>query len=367
MIAESLSLKNYRNYESLNLDLSDGINIFYGDNAQGKTNILESLYVCSTTRSHRGSRDKEMIRFESDEAHIKLIIRKKNVPHKIDIHLRNSKAKGVAIDGIPVKKASDLFGYVNIIFFSPEDLTIIKRGPSERRKFIDSELCQVNKVYMKQLLEYHKVLEQRNALLKELSYSPSAHSLSGTLDVWDAQMVKYGTYIIGERRKFIRQLDQIIKEKHSSLTGGKEKIDLVYEPDTDSERFLDCLFINREKDIRMKTSSMGPHRDDMMVKVNGTDIRKYGSQGQQRTAALSMKLAEIEIVKNIVKDYPILLLDDVLSELDSSRQKFLMESIHDIQTFVTCTGMDREMFEDFPVSKIYQVVQGSVVRQEEIG
>ena len=224
MYIESIELKNYRNYNLLSLQFDKGTNILYGDNAQGKTNILEAVYLCGTTKSHSGSKDREMIRFEQDESHIRMFVNKDGVSHKIDMHLKKNKAKGIAIDGIPIRMASELFGIVNIVFFSPEDLNIIKNGPGERRRFIDSELCQLNKVYLSDLSSYNHVLNQRNKLLKDIGYQSS---LAATLDVWDEQLVRYGKSIIESRHEFIRDINDIIGGIHSSITGGKEKIELV--------------------------------------------------------------------------------------------------------------------------------------------
>lgn len=357
MIIESIELQNYRNYEKLHMDFSPGTNIFYGDNAQGKTNILEAVYVCCTTKSHRGSKDKEIIRFDQEESHIKLNIRKQDVPYRIDMHLKKNKTKGVAVNGVPIRKASELFGIVNVVFFSPEDLNIIKNGPSERRRFIDLELCQLNKLYVHALVQYNKVVVQRNKLLKELAFRPEYES---TLDVWDMQMVQYGSQVIQYRRDFIRQLNEIIVGIHKTLSGEKESLEIFYEPNVSIESFAQSLKRSRESDIRLKTSSIGPHRDDISFIVNGIDIRKFGSQGQQRTAALSLKLAEIELVKYLVKDYPILLLDDVLSELDGNRQEHLLSGINHIQTMITCTGLEDFLSHRFPIDKIYKVVEGTV-------
>lgn len=357
MYIESLELKNYRNYEYLCMTMHKGTNILFGDNAQGKTNILEAAYVCGTTKSHRGSKDKEMIRFEQEEAHIRMTVRKDEVSHKIDMHLKKNRSKGIAIDGIPIKKAVELFGIVNFVFFSPEDLQIIKNGPSERRRFLDAELCQLNKLYLQELANYNKILNQRNKLLKDISFQPN---LADTLDVWDMQLAAYGKKIIKVRKQFIEELNEIIKEIHEKLTGGREEIVITYEPDAEEEKLEQQLADSREKDLKYKTTSVGPHRDDFCVKVNGIDIRRYGSQGQQRTAALSLKMSEIYLVKKIIKDNPILLLDDVLSELDSSRQHYLLQSIKDIQTIITCTGLDEFIENQFSINKVFRVIDGNV-------
>lgn len=221
MIIESMELLQYRNYPSLQVAFDPGTNIFYGDNAQGKTNALEAIYVCCTTKSHRASRDKELIRFEQDEAHIKLQVKKENVPYRIDMHLKKNKPKGIAVNGISIRKASELFGIANVVFFSPEDLNIIKNGPSERRRFLDLELCQVNKLYVHALVNYNKILIQRNKLLKDLSFRPEYES---TLEVWDEQLVRHGIPLMDYRKQFIDQLNQLIEDIHGKLTGKKEHL-----------------------------------------------------------------------------------------------------------------------------------------------
>ncbi len=360
MIITSIELLNYRNYGELHMDLSSGTNILYGNNAQGKTNVLEAVYICCTTKSHRGSKDKEIIRFKEEEAHIKLTLEKDSVPYRIDMHLKKNKAKGIAVNGIPIHKASELFGIANVVFFSPEDLNIIKNGPAERRRFVDLELCQLNKLYVHALVQYNKIVVQRNKLLKELTFHPDYES---TLDVWDTQLISYGIQVIEYRKEFISQLNEIIRDIHYKLSGKKEKLVIVYEPNVKPENFEASLIKNREQDIRQKTTLSGPHRDDITFLVNDIDIRKFGSQGQQRTAALSLKLSEIELVKKLARDYPILLLDDVLSELDSERQNQLLLSIHHIQTMITCTGLDDFVGNRFPIDKIFKVIDGTVVNE----
>ena len=357
MIIESLDLQNYRNYELLNINFSDKTNILYGNNAQGKTNILEAIYVAGTTKSHRGSKDREIISFDKDEAHIKLIVRKNGIPHRIDMHLKKTKSKGVAIDGIPIRRAVDLLGIINIVFFSPEDLNIIKSGPAERRRFMDMELCQLDKLYVHNLLNYNKALLQRNKLLKDISFQPS---LEDTLDVWDEQLVNYGCELIRIRRNFINNLNDIIFNIHRKLSGDKEELVLGYEPSVKEDEFKKELDISRERDIRQKLTGCGPHRDDMSFNIGGMDIRKYGSQGQQRTCALSLKLSEIELVKKITGDNPVLLLDDVLSELDGNRQNYLLDSIDSVQTIVTCTGLDEFINYRFQFDKVFRVSEGHI-------
>lgn len=356
MTIESIELKNYRNYKELHMEFNQGTNILYGDNAQGKTNILEAIYVCCTSKSHKSAKDRDIIRFDQDESHIKLQIRKNHVPCRIDMHLKKNRPKGIAINGVPIRKASELFGIANVIFFSPEDLSIIKNGPSERRRFIDLELCQLNKLYVHSLVQYNKVLLHRNKLLKELFLKPEYKE---TLDVWDMQLVNYGQEVIRMRREFIGQMNQIIQGIHRSLSGNREEIEIVYEPCAGEDELAVVLARNRAQDVRQKNTLSGPHRDDVSFIVNGIDIRKYGSQGQQRTAALSLKLSELELVRKISRDEPILLLDDVLSELDSSRQNHLLLAIQNIQTLITCTGLDEFVNNRFHIDKVFRVIDGT--------
>lgn len=358
MVIESIKLENFRNYKNLELALDAGTNIFHGENAQGKTNILESVYLCGTTKSHKGSKDREMIRFEEEEAHICMNLDKDGSRYKIDMHLKKNKPKGIAVNGIPIRRAGELLGIGNFVFFSPEDLNIIKNGPGERRRFMDLELCQLSKVYLYHLSNYNQILNQRNKLLKEIFFRPE---YLDTLDIWDQQMVSYGNKVIEERERFVQRLNEIACGIHGKLSGNREELEIRYEKNVEAQEFADILKGNREKDLKFKTTQAGPHRDDLCFMIKGVDIRKFGSQGQQRTAALSLKLSEIELVKQEIKDTPVLLLDDVLSELDSNRQKYLLDSIHDIQTLITCTGIDEFVENRFEINKIFRVVDGVVI------
>ena len=360
MFIKSLKLKDYRNYDLLNLEFDKATNIFYGDNAQGKTNILEAVYLSGTTKSHRSSKDRDLIRFQCEESHIETVVVKNGVPYQIDMHLKKNSPKGIAINRIPIKKATELFGLMNFVFFSPEDLNIIKNGPSERRRFMDLELSQLDKLYLKDLTSYNRIVNQRNKLLKDASFQPS---LLDTLDIWDMQLISYGKKIISRRKQFIQEVNEIIEEVHSKLTGGKEKIILSYESGCGTLSLEEAVLKNRERDIKMKSTTAGPHRDDICFRIGDIDIRRFGSQGQQRTAALSLKLSEIELVKKIIKDTPVLLLDDVLSELDKNRQNYLLDSIHDIQTLITCTGVDEFVNHRFAINKIFHVQSGHVINE----
>ena len=347
MIIKSIELVNYRNYEKVYIALDSGINILYGDNAQGKTNILESVYMCGTTKSHRGSKDKEIIKFGTLESHIRCFFEKNDTEYQIDMHLREDKSKGIAVNGMKLKR--------------PEDLSIIKNGPSERRRFIDSELCQLDKIYLYNLTNYNKIVNQRNNVLKDIYIHPE---LADTLDVWDSQLVSLGIKIIDRRRLFIEQLNEIICDIHKNLSGNKEFLKIQYDPNITVEEYEYKIRKNREKDIKYRITSVGPHRDDFTFFINDFDVKKYGSQGQQRTAALSLKLSEIELVKKITGNTPILLLDDVLSELDSNRQNYLINSINDIQTIITCTGLDEFVNSRIVINKIFRVHDGTVTTNQ---
>jgi len=366
MIIKSIEVANFRNYESMKIDFSSGTNILYGDNAQGKTNILEAIFMSATTKSHKGSKDKEIIKFGSDEAHIRTVLERDGASYRLDMHLRKNKSKGIAIDGQRVKKAADYVGLLNVVFFSPEDLSIVKRGPSERRRFIDMELCQLDETYLYNLARFNKLLVARNKMLKDMAGNRDFMSF---LEVQDAQMIKYGKEIINSRAKFIKELGEIIEPIHRKLTGGKESLKIFYEPNVNADEYEDKLKRQRERDLFLKQTGIGPQKDDFSFIVKRSeqdeeiDIRKYGSQGQQRTASLSLKLSEIELVKKSKKENPVLLLDDVLSELDANRQNYLLDTIGDIQTIITCTGYDEFVNHRFEINKLIRVVNGTVISE----
>ncbi len=359
MIAEKLELTNFRNYKELSLELSENVNILYGNNAQGKTNVLEAIYLCCTTKSHKGSKDKDMVKIGEDEAHLRMYLEKNGFNHKIDMQLRKSGKKSVAVDGLPIKKASDLYGLANVILFSPEDLSMIKNGPAERRRFMDAELCQLNKLYLQQLSKYNKILEQRNDLLKQISFNPG---LKDTLEVWDEQLAECGRFIISERQKFTEDINDLVNEIHNRISGGCERLKVVYEPNTEADSFLKELKAGMNRDLYQKTTGVGPHRDDLSFFTEDQNIKLFGSQGQQRTAALSLKLAEIELVKRKIGENPILLLDDVLSELDRNRQQALLNFIDGIQTVITCTGLEEFVGYRSGMNTLYKVTNGIIER-----
>ena len=357
MVIERLELKDFRNYEKLDINFDRYTNIIYGDNAQGKTNILEAIFLGATTKSHKQSKDKDIIRFGSDESHIRIELKKNEIPYKLDMHLRKNRSKGIAVNGVPIKKAAELLGILNIVFFSPEDIYIIKNGPSERRRFIDLELCQLDPYYLHNLSVYNKTVNQRNRLLKDMK---DMSGINEMLDVYDEQLLSSGIKLIERRKRFIEELNDIIHDIHFKISGEREKCIIKYDPDVDTQDYKRVLSSVRNKDLKFKTTSIGPHRDDIIFDINGNDVRKFGSQGQQRTTALSLKLSEIKLIKENTKDSPVLLLDDVLSELDAKRQNFLLESIVDIQTVITCTGLDDFVSRRFDVNRTYHIVNGRV-------
>ena len=357
MIIKSIELCNFRNYEREEFHFHEGTNVLYGDNAQGKTNVLEAIFVGGTTKSHKGSKDSDMIMKGREESHLRYFVEKNDCTYKVEIHMRKGRTKGIAIDGLPISSSKELMGLCNIIFFSPEDLGIIKDGPEQRRRFMDMELCQINKAYLYYLTQYKKILKQRNALLKQIQQKSD---LKDTLEIWDNQLVENGSKLIEIREQFVEEVADIMKEKHRNLTGGQENIEVKYKPNCTAKDFSRQLFMEGDRDVLLGTTTVGPHRDDIQFFINGQEVKVYGSQGQKRTAALSLKMAEIEIVEKIIGEKPILLLDDVLSELDRSRQNYLLENIKGIQTIITCTGLEEFVTNGININQTFEIVNGKI-------
>lgn len=360
MYIQTLELKNYRNYNFASINFEPGINIIYGDNAQGKTNIIEAIYMCATSKSHRTSIDKELIKIDELESHVYLRVEKDNILEEIDVHLKRNSNKGIAINKVAIRKMNELLGVVHVVLFSPEDLGLIKNGPKERRRFIDMELSQLDKLYFYNLSQYHKVLKQRNNLLKKIQ---NQRDLEEQLDIWDLQLVQYGEVVIELREQFIDELKPIVYEKHHHLTGYQEELVIIYEKDVERQDLKAKLEKNRQRDIYQGSTSVGPHRDDICFKINDIDVRTYGSQGQQRTAALSLKLSEIELVKLKSSETPILLLDDVLSELDKHRQQYLIEHLQSIQTIITCTGIEDLIQQMLVKKQLFFVKNANIIKK----
>ncbi len=360
MYIKEVSLQGFRNLEPLHIAPTAGMNLFYGDNAQGKTNFLESLYFCALGRSLRGRSEQQLIAFGEEESHIRLEVMRKNRSDRIDVHLKRDEKKGIAVNGIPVKKMGELFGTLYAVIFSPEDLSLIKDGPAERRRFLDMELSQISSVYFYDLQQYYRVLKQRNNLLKEIKVKPA---LSDTLFVWDEQLIERGERIMAVRAKFLARLDEIAAQRHEILTGGKDRLKTEYKPNCEGGSLREKLERSLERDIYTGSTNAGPHKDDILFLVNGKDVKQFGSQGQQRTTALSARLAEIELIREETGESPVLLLDDVLSELDGKRQKYLMESIEGLQAFLTCTGIEDAVRSYLRRENLFYVKNGKIGRK----
>ncbi len=351
MLIKNITLVNYRNIEKINIDLSPDVNLFYGDNAQGKTNILEAIYICAAGRSHRTHFSRELIRFGEESAHIQLIVEKEGFSDKINIQIKNNNKKGIAINNMAVKSINELFGTVNVFFFSPQDLLLIKEGPALRRRYIDMELCQLSRLYAYDLSSYYRVLRERNIFLKN---KPDKIMM----DIYDEKLVEYGVRIISERERFVEGLNEFADRIHRDITGNKESLEVKYIKNVSADNFYDKLKYDLKRDILYGSTSHGIHKDDLVFNINGINARDYGSQGQQRTVCLSLKLAEIEIVKSLLGQPPVLLLDDVLSELDRSRQLYILDKIKNIQTVITSTGIDD--LKDKQNVRIFNVKDGKV-------
>lgn len=360
MYITEVSLQGFRNLAQLKIEPSQGINVIYGSNAQGKTNFLESLYFCAMGRSMRGKSDQQLIHFDAEESHIRMMVQRKNRYDRIDVHLKQNEKKGIAVNGLPVRKLGDLFGTLYAVIFSPEDLSLVKDGPGERRRFLDMELCQLSKVYYYDLQQYYRILKQRNNLLKEIQKKPD---LSETLFVWDAQMAEYGERIISARKGFLLRLDEIAAEKLSRLTGGRDQLQTIYKPNCEEGMLAEKLRRNLDRDISFGATQSGPHKDDMIFSIDGREVKVYGSQGQQRTTALAARLAEIDLIREETGEEPVLLLDDVFSELDERRQKFLLESIGGLQAFVTCTGIEDSVKKYIAKDNLFYVENGVITPQ----
>ena len=341
----TLALRNYRNIGDLTAEFIPGCNIIYGENGQGKTNILESIYMCGYGRSHKNSKERDIIRQGYEEAHIRAEFDSSLTSQRVDIHLRKNKTKGIAMNRIPIRRISELYGNIMVVMFSSEDLDIVKRSPSDRRKFLDMQLSQLDPIYLDNLMNYNRILEQRRELFKHAEEQKDIHSFNDTLDIWDMQLCRYGTAIIRRRREFVEELNEVILDIHYDISGGKEKLKIVYEPSSEEEKLYENILKNRERDRIYRQTHTGPHRDDLSFYDDRTDLKIYGSSGQQRCCALSLKLSEICMIEKRKKEKPVLLLDDVMSELDRNRQTQLIRSLKDIQTVITCTGMD-EFIED---------------------
>ena len=352
MIVKNIYLENFRNYKSQKIELSNGKNIFFGLNGQGKTNIIEALYYFCTCKSFRSIHDKEIISFGEEYAHIRIDFEDKRRENSADIYITDKKS--VKLNGINLEKLSEIIGKINMVIFTPEHLNLVREGPGTRRNFLDVLISQIKPMYFKYLMNYYKVLKQRNNILKN-------RKMLSTIEVWDEKLVQYGVKICEYRREVIKKMNEYIGEYESE----KEKFSIEYLPSikndfTNPENFLNQLKSGLERDIEKGMTMTGPHRDDFDVYLNDKSLKKYGSQGQTRTGVLKIKLCECEIIKSITGEEPILLLDDVLSELDEKRRKYFIDNIEGRQVIITCT--DRSFAEDEKASYFY-VKEGLVEKR----
>jgi DNA replication and repair protein RecF len=358
MKIHTIAYKDFRNLKDSLTALGPGANILVGDNAQGKTSFLEAIYLCATGRSQRAAHDREMIRFGAEEAHARVEMQKGKTLDRLDVHLKRSGKKGAALNLVPIARIGDLLGNLPAVAFSPDDLKLIKSGPSERRRFIDMELSQLDKVYCFELQSYFRILKQRNNALKGMR---KRLDMKDSLSVWDAQLIVHGKKIARCRQAFVRKLNPLAQALHAAISDGKEELSIMYRPSAEIDSYEEKMLKGLEKDIIMGTTTTGVHKDDLCFTINGEDARTYGSQGQQRTASLSAKLAEIELVRETKRQSPILLLDDVLSELDRKRQRFLLDSVKDVQSVITCTGIEDVLKGMGGDAKLMSVSSGLVV------
>ena len=354
MWINKIKLKNFRNYSEQKINLGKNINVFFGENAQGKTNIIESIFLASIGKSYRTSKEKELIKFNENEAFIEIEFNKSDRDGKIKIQI--SEKKQIFLNGIKLKKLSELLGNINIVIFSPEDINILKGSPQNRRKFLDIMISQLRPNYMHLLTIYLKTMEQRNNYLKLIKFENKPEEL---LDIWDEKLVDAGIKIYQYRKEYIDKIYSKIKNIHKDITQGKEDIEIEYFSDaTTRQNFLNELKSRRKLDIIKGYTTKGIHRDDFTIYINKKEVGTFGSQGQNRTAVLSLKLSELQVIYDDIGEYPILLLDDFMSELDSKRRENFLNSIKDIQVIITCTEkLGLEKIQNFE----YNVIDGKVI------
>ena len=355
MWIKKIKIKNFRNYESEEINLEKNINIFYGQNAQGKTNIIESIFLCSLGKSFRAKKDKEMIKLNEQNAVVEVEYEKSDRDGKIKIEIGNK--KNIYLNGIKIKKLSELLGNLNIVIFTPDDINILKGGPQNRRRFLDIMISQLRPNYMHILNLYIKTMEQRNNYLRQIK---EEHKDENLLEIWDEKLAEYAIKIYEYRKEFIEKIIKKLDTIHKNITNGEEQIELEYVTECDSkEKYLKLLKERRKLDIIKGFTTKGVHRDDFMIYINNKDIKIFGSQGQNRTAMLSLKLAELQVIYDEIGEYPILLLDDFMSELDKTRRKNFLENIEGTQVIITGTEeLDIENLEYLE----YNVSNGKVLK-----
>ena len=366
MYFKEIEIRNFRNYEYCKETFHPAINIFIGENGQGKTSLAEALYIMCLGRSFRTQKDRAMIRFGEETSVVRTTVFKNERNVRTEIILNRNEKKIVKINGVK-KKRADLAGHILVVEFSPDDLKILKEEPDKRRRFLNREISKLYPGYYEDLAIYTKILLQRNTLLKEGNTDPSL------LSVWNAELIRYGVKLIMRRESFIRRLNEISSRIHREITEGKEELSIGYDanvpfdedPETIEKSFQEKMEAARDTDLQRGITSCGPHRDDLKVTINGIDVRRYGSQGQQRTAAIAIKLAEIQLMEEESGEKPVLILDDALSELDKSRQRYLIEALTGTQIFLTAASVSREILEHFPEKKIFEISEGKILPYHE--
>lgn len=353
MYIEKIKLQNFRNYEELEINLNKNINIIYGDNAQGKTNILEAIFLCSFGKSFRTSKEKEMIMFEKDKALVEIFYQKKDRDGKIKIEIGNKKQ--ISINGIKIKKLSELLGNINIVIFTPDDINILKNGPAGRRRFLDIMIGQLRPNYVYNLNMYLKTIEQRNNYLRQIREEQKSEEM---LEIWDEKLAEYGEKIFIYRNEFINKILTKINKIHKNITDEKEEIKIEYISNCENkENYLKLLKERRRLDIIKGYTTKGVHRDDFVIYINNKEVSSFGSQGQNRTAVLSLKMSELQVVYDEIGEYPILLLDDFMSELDEKRRKNFLNNIQNTQIILTGTDKIDLSNTDF---SLYNVKKGMI-------
>ncbi|MBM7615595.1 DNA replication/repair protein RecF [Alkaliphilus hydrothermalis] len=364
MFIEEVKAVNFRNYQELYLQLHPRLNIFVGENAQGKTNIIEMLYLSAMGKSFRTNKDQELIKFGKNQAYTKVNVKRLSGETLIEVRLDTTQKKKLKVNQIPLTKLGELLGNLNVVIFAPDDLKIVKGGPGERRRFIDNEICQIYPKYYYTLNQYNRILQQRNKLLKE------SRGRKIDLEIWNQQLAEAGATIITYRKKFIKRMGILAKLMHRKITEEVETLEIQYDSNVPFKEkdefkeivdtFLKKIGENSSMEYRRGLTLVGPHRDELVFKVNNIDVKNYGSQGQQRTAALSVKLAELELIKGEVGEYPVLLLDDVMSELDIKRQNYLINNLKNVQTFITTTMISQLNTANTENRRVFYVSQGEV-------
>ena len=368
----NLQLQNFRNYESVQLEFTDGVHVFIGENAQGKTNLMESIYALAMTKSHRTTNDKELIGWNKEFATIKGTVEKTTTKTNLELQF-SKKGKIAKVNYLEQKRLSSYLGNLNVILFAPENLTLVKGSPQNRRKFVDMELGQMSSLYLYDLVEYNRVLKQRNTYLKQLAIKKKQPD--EYLDVLSEMLSELASKIVFHRLDFMKQLEALAIPIHDQLSLGREKFSVSYQatipledgltPSQMKEIYMNQFKKNQTREADQATTLIGPHRDDLIFYLNEVPVQTYGSQGQQRSTVLSLKLAEIELMKLSTGEYPLLLLDDVLSELDDDRQTHLIKAIENkVQTFITTTSLDwiKQQFINEPV--VIPIEKGTILKTE---